>query len=111
MARKLNRTKLTFVEYGNGISSATPAVKGMFFFAGTGPAWATCNLCKAALDATPRDINGKEKGALKVRCQKTKDYQGHFGAAYPPESCACKYFERRDKPLLTTAFDKFNGAK
>lgn len=111
MARKLSKDKLTRVDYGNGVTDDTPAVKGMFFFSGTGPAGATCNGCTAALDATPRDINGNPTGAMKVRCKKTADYQGGSSAAFSPDACACKYFQRRPKPLLTTAFDKFNGAK
>lgn len=111
MARKLTKDKLTSVDYGNGVTSETPAVKGMFFFSGTGPAGKSCNGCTAALDATPRDTNDKPTGAMKVRCQKTADYQGYVGAAFSPDSRACKYFQPRPKPLLTNAFDKFNGAK
>lgn len=103
MARKLNKEKLTAVEYGNGVSSSHAIVPGMFFFSGAGPAGKTCNYCldaRLAKTKTPR-----------CRCQKNTDYQNREGATFPVNSAACKYFRLSADPCFKTAAIKFNGAK
>lgn len=108
MGKKL---KLTTVEYGNGITSANAAVKGMFYFSGTGPANTTCNQCAFATDATSRDSDGKAKTPPRAQCQKTTDYLNRSGTAFPPMAASYKYFKRRPAPLFSSAYDQFKGAK
>lgn len=101
--RKIKR-KLTEAEYGNGITSATPMVKGMFFFSATGPAGAVCNMCVHA-------VNAELATAKKARCQRTLDYTKGNAPAFPYDVPAYKYFQRRQQPLFVTAAQHFYGAK
>lgn len=96
--------KLTDPEYENGISAATPLIRGMAYFSGTGPRGAVCNMCVHAVDA-------KLSSARKAKCQKAMDCAKGKAPAFPYESGACKYFERRLAPLFVTAANHFYGAK
>lgn len=92
--------KLTNCKYGNDISDATPLIHGMFYFSDTGPRCTACNMCVHAVAA-----------GQKAKCQKALDYTKGKAPAFPYDTPACKYFQRRAAPLFVTAAQHFYGAK
>ncbi|MBC7954068.1 MAG: hypothetical protein H7Z12_19900 [Rhodospirillaceae bacterium] len=99
---KIRTMKLTPADYGNGITSRNQAVKGMFFFSGTGPVGATCVKCASHVVSkiTEKD---KESGMPKTTpspthmfCGKALDYYADNegkAAEFPQDTAACKYYQ------------------
>lgn len=88
-----------------GVPDSDSALPGMAFFAGTGPAGATCGLCKhrgyfrqSARGSFDKRTNSTVHKSYRVtKCAQFKRMTGRHGSDVDADYAACKYFEAAPK--------------